>query len=282
MIIDNGLYKVAVQDVPESGGGLFTVSTSAQHPYWPNENIFYGGIEEEFFSTYSTVRSFTSHTDYVLSLEPYKTDLGYFIIVIGPASNTVRSGNSIQTTFTLTKPDYPDDLTIVQTISLHGTTFLDATIEITTSVTNTGSEPVSVGIRYLLDFMFDGDDATSFQQKSPDGNILSEERTFSPVPFQYYKMENVTGTPRMYMMGTALVPAPTPPDQVEFASWPEASDMAFTYDTTGLFCGDSCILYYWGNTDGRTLSPSDTTTVTALLFENQSPLLASRGISFLG
>lgn len=279
MDISNGIYKVTVEN-----NGSFKAYTGAGHPYWPNKDILYDGPLLE--TTYNTIRSFTSHTDYVLSVQPSVTDPGYNIIFTGPASQTVRSGNRIQTTITLTKLNYPDDLTIVQTIALHGTTFLSSTIEITLAVMNTGSEPVSVGIRYFLDFELGGNDGPSFQQKGPDGDVLSSERTFSPVSYQYYQMKNTTGAPAMYILGTALgpstlVPVPTPPDQLEFAEWNYAKDKAFTYNTTGLPCRDCCVLYYWGNQGGIEVSPSGSTTVTALLFENQLPKLASRGVPFL-
>lgn len=281
MDISNGIYKVTVEN-----NGSFKAYTGAGHPYWPNEDILYDGSLLELETTYNTIRSFTSHTDYVLSARPSVTDPGYNIIFTGPASQTVQSGNSIQTTITLTKPNYPDDLTIVQTVALHGTTFLSSTIEITIAVMNTGSEPVSVGIRYFLDFELGGNDGPSFQQKNPDGDVLRNERTFSPVSYQYYQIENATGSPAMYLLGTALgpstlIPVPTPPDQLEFAEWNHAQETAFTYNTAGRLCSDSCVLYYWGNQGGIEVSPSGSTTVTALLFENQLPKLASRGVPFL-
>jgi len=279
MDISNGIYKVTVEN-----NGSFKAYTGAEHPYWPNKDILYAKHSDE--TTYNTIRSFTSHTDYVLSEIPSVTDPGYSIIFTGPASNTVLSGSSIQTTITLTKPQYPDDLTIVQTIALHGTTFLSSTIEITVAVINTGSEPVLVGIRYFLDFELGGDDGPSFQQKGPDGDVLSNERTFSPVSYQYYQLKKPTGAPAMYIMGNALgpstlVPVPTPPDQLEFAEWDHAEDTAFTYNTTDHHCSDSCVLYYWGNPGGIEVPPSGSTAVTALLFENELPKLASRGVPFL-
>lgn len=284
MNISNGIYKAAVWDTSLERAGLFSVCTGAGHPYWPNEDILYGCVEEYPYS-YITIRSFTSHTDYVLYQYAYQTDPGYNIILVGSEANTVLSGNSIQTTITLTKPEYPDDLTIIQTIALHGTTFLNSKIEITTTIMNTGSDPVLIGVRYFLDFTLGENDGPSFQQKGPDGDVLSSERTFSPVPFQYYKMQNTTGSPAMYIMGTALgpstlVPVPTPPDQLEFVSW-NSAHAAFTYETTGLPCEDSGLLYYWGNQGGIEVPPSGSTAVTALLFENELPKLASRGVPFL-
>jgi len=278
MDISNGIYKVTVKN-----NGSFRAYTDTEHPYWPNEDIFYDGTGE---TTYNTIRSFTSHTDYVLSEIPSATDPGYNIIFTGPASNTALSGSSIQTTITLTKPEYPDDLTIVQTIALHGTTFLNSTIEITVAVINTGSEPVLVGIRYFLDFDLGGYFGLSFQQKGPDGDVLNNERTFSPVPYQYYQTKNTTGSPAMYILGTtlgpsSLTPIPTPPDQLEFADWDHAEDTAFTYNTTAHHCSDGCVLYYWGNRGGIEVPPSGSISVTALLFENEPLRLASRGVPFL-
>lgn len=51
--------------------------------------------------------------------------------------------------------------------------------------------------------------------------------------------------------------------------------------TTDRHCSDSCVLHYWGNQGGIEVPPSDSTSVTALLFENELPKLASRGVPFL-
>lgn len=285
LVISNGIYKVAVEDVPQTGGGMYTIGTASGHPKWPDQDIFYNGMDETPETTYSTIRSFTTQTDYTTFSHAVYTDPGYSIQYTGPASNTVQVGNAIQTTFVLTTPDYSDNLTIVQTITLHGTTFTDSTIEVTTAVTNTGpSDPVTIGIRYLWDFSLAGVDLSLFQQKEPGGSVLTEEADFSPVTFQYYKMTNSAGSPSMYIMGTAngpgsLVPVPTAPRRLVFANWDLTFENAFSYAITGDLEGDSCVLYYWGDRQEITIPPGGTASVTAILFELGDS--AVRGVPFI-
>ncbi len=284
IVFQNSIYKASVEDVAAAGGGLYTFATASANPKWPDQDIFYSGLDEEPGTTYNTIRSFTSHTDYTQYYTVPITDPGYTIVFPGDASVTVQSGNSVVTTYTLTKPAYPDDLTIVQTVSLHGTTFYSSTIEVTTAVTNTGNADVAVGIRYLWDFSLAGIDLSLFQQIKPDGLVLTEETDFSPVTFQYYMMTDDADAPNMYIYGTANGPAtfsppPTPPDRIVFASWPHARDRAFSYTITGSLQSDSCVLYYWGQNQGLSIPPGGTVSVTQYLFQPNNN--AVRGIPFI-
>lgn len=283
LIASNGIYKVAVEDMPNLGGGQYTIGTDSGHPAGPNLSILYGGDGGYPGTSYNTIRSFTSHTDYTQD-GGSSTDPGYQAINMSPASTTVQSGTNIRTTFVLTTPQYSDNLTIVQNITIHGTTYNDSAIEITTAVTNTGLTPVTVGIRYLWDYELDGDDGPTFQQLNPDGSVLTTEQTFSPVTFVAYDMANNTGSPPMHVKGAAkglgtISPVPTPPSQLQYTRWGSADSVSFSYTTSGRSTDDDCaVLYYWWNQSGTLIPPGQTVTVTTSLYEVAPP---SRGISFL-
>lgn len=285
IVISNGIYKVAVENDAAVGGGLYTIATDSGHPAGPNQNIFYRALVPPLgTTTYNTIRSYSTSTDYIqyANTTGLGTDLGFSIVAMSSASNTVQiSPTSILTTYTLTTPLYHDNMTIAQYIAIHGTTFNDSTIEITTSVTNTGTSPLRIGIRYLWDYELDGDDGPTFQSLNPNGSVLTTEATFAPPTFQSYEMKNNTGTPLMTIKGTAngpgtLTPPPTPPDMLQYALWPAARSVVFSYNTTGLNAdGDSAVLYYWGRQqNGIEINPRGIITVSASLFAS-----ACRGIS---
>src|SRR5712691_5642252 len=60
----NDFYQVHVQDLPRLNGvGLYTITTGPAHPAGSGLNVLYGNSEPG--TTFNTIRSYTSGTDYV-------------------------------------------------------------------------------------------------------------------------------------------------------------------------------------------------------------------------
>ena len=154
-------------------------------------------------------------------------------------------------------------MTIVEVIDTHGTTFETSTVEVTTSITNNGTAPLAVGVRYLWDTQIGQDDGPTFQQFSPDAPAIILEKSFPNPAFQFYRIQDNNGntpTPLFSVYGTvsgpsSVTPAPTEPDLLVNADWSNSVDAPFAYTvnpsqdvSTDNGSNDNAVLYYWGPT----------------------------------
>lgn len=254
----NGFYNVDVN----SENGQYTVTTGPSHPLGEGLNVLFGGGSPG--TSFDTVRSYTSHTDYDLRSAP---------------SSTVPLGSTgFQTTYTISGKD---NLTVVQTVRVDGVKFEDSHVEVTTIVTNNGGAPVRIGVRYLWDYQINEDDGPTFQQNNPNGPVLLTEQDFPSPSFEYYTIEDndVSPSPPTFdVLGTVTGPAsanPVPPTLLKNVSWPDASGTAFDY-TTGteivssheMGPNDNAVLYYWGDTeaDAPVLAPGASYRASASMF----------------
>ena len=301
----NTFYRVFVEDSSISGRlGLYTATTGPDHPAGPGLNVLYGDGSPG--TTFNTVRSFTSNTDYVqiggtVSSNP--------IMVLSPFGALAPIGTTgFRATYTLPgPPTTPDALTIVQDVNVNGTTFLNSTVEVTTSVTNTGEGAVAIGIRYLWDFEIGDDDGPTFMQRNPFGAVLVDEAEFISPTYESYRMQDndVNPNPPTFdVFGTVtgpatVVPPPTAPGVLQFADWPLSEDTAFDYAINptrniadeGEGSNDSDVLYYFGRdaNSAIAIAPGATATVSASLFltlpqavTSPVPTLAAAALVALG
>ena len=277
----NAYYLVDVDE------GRYTAQTGDSHPVTistgERQNVLYGdGIPN---TSYMTIRSYTSGTDYidtgftpnsgltVRSLEPYESGAAF-------GSTGVRTEWDLpggQTT--------PDDLTVVQLINVVGTTLDNSAINDTTTITNNGAVPVSLGIRYLWDWQIAGDDGPSFAPVQPDGPAVVTEQTYNSPNFTAYGIQDNNGvdSPLFVVYGSAdgpatISPEPTNPDVLKYVSWADAVDEAFDYTTSPSHDvaspagdDDSATLYYWGPDSDHAIviAPGDSVTVSAALFAGE-------------
>lgn len=254
----NGFYNVDVNNE----NGQYTVTTGPSHPLGEGLNVLFGDGSPE--TSFDTVRSYASHTDYDLRNVP---------------SSTVPLGSTgFQTTYTISGED---SFTVVQTVRVDGVKFEDSRVEVTTVVTNNGGTSVPIGVRYLWDYQINEDDGPTFQQNNPDGPVLLTEQEFPSPGFQYYTIEDndVSPSPPTFdVLGTVTGPAgadPVPPTLLKNVSWPEAFGTAFDY-TTGAETvssqetgpNDNAVLYYWGDTeaDAPMLAPGASYRASASMF----------------
>jgi hypothetical protein len=271
----NSFYQVFVNADPAPGIGQYTIMTGPNHPVTisteaPKNVLFGDGVPG---TTYNTIFSYTTGTAYVANFAA-TPEPG--LIVLSPttpgitAAVTTLGTTGYRTTYTLAgPPQTPDKLTIVQDVNTHGTTFETSTVEVTTTITNNGTSPVSVGLRYLWDTQIGQDDGPTFQQLSPDAAVLLTEKSFTAPSFGFYRIQdnnNNDPTPLFSVFGTvtqptSITPPPTPPDLLVNASWPSAVDAPFAYtpnpatdvsSATGV--DDNAVLYYWGATQATAIS----------------------------
>lgn len=291
----NSIYRVFVQDNPTLGIGLYTATTGPDHPAGSGLNVLFGFGGGSPGTTYNTIRSYTSGTDYV---QITSTPSSPFNIVSLTSFGTIApiGTTGFRTTYVLPGPPAtPDALTIVTDVNVNGTTFADSTIEVTTIITNNGADPVSLGIRYLWDFQVASDDGPTFQQINTDGPTLVNEAQFTSPGFESYKIQDndVSPNPPTYdIFGTvngpsAISPPPTPPQLLQFVSWPASFSTAFNYTINpalniadlGQGPNDSAVNYFFGPDDASaiTINPGSSKTFSESLFVTP-PI--ERGIAF--
>ncbi len=274
----NTIYRVLVEDTGINAG-TYSAKTGTAHPS-PNQNVLYGAVSNVTSTNYTTIRSYTSSTDYPQRGNPASsfgvTALSGFYTGTTPISTT-----GYQTTWSLPggTVQNPDNLLIVQDWNVEGTTLNDSRIALSTSVTNRGGTTVLLGIRYLWDYQIGTDDGPTFTQRNPDGAVLVNETTFAPPGFEFYHIEGNSAATTFTISGTANGPNALQPSQanpLKFVCWSSAVGQAFDYATTGANCvggsgttaNDTAVLYYFGATSGSAISvpPGETVTVTEYVF----------------
>ncbi|RLD13607.1 MAG: hypothetical protein DRI28_05530, partial [Caldiserica bacterium] len=164
-VTSNGIYEISIDDI--SAIGVFTVSTGSNHPN-PYQNVLYGGAAHNPWSSYLTIQSYTTKTTYVSTDSSPSVPSGFTLRNMH-SYNPVISDlvNGFRTVWNINNPDM---LEVVQETIIHGTEYENSYVEVTTTVTNTGDSPVSIGIRYQWDWMIDGSDDSWFATREPDGD----------------------------------------------------------------------------------------------------------------
>jgi hypothetical protein len=310
----NDFYGVTVEALPGGVGiGVYTATTGTMHPITGAlgaQNVLFGGGVPG--TSYTSLRSYTSGTDYVqrnsvalaggapltLPLEGFVLAGEEAIPVGDPMSplgfrTIYRVGSAAAA---------PDLLRVEQETSVVGATFNTSAVQVRTSITNEGSAPVSVGVRYLWDFQIGpGDDGPSFLEKDPDGVVIGSEAAYAAPAFERFESvdNNDPGAcfglgnspfPFFAVSGTVLGPAalaPTPPTKLAYVSWPHLSGLAgkvlgvipatnaFDYAPAGMDAAscivsvdDTGVAYWWGDQAGNALSiaPGATVSVAAYIF----------------
>ena len=287
--VSNNIYDLSVEDTLVSAGvGTYTVSTGAGFPQ-PNQDILYDGVAHAPWSSYLTVRSYTTNMDYVTTTLGPGTTPGFVVANLDPAVVSVVPTATSVTTSWFTGAVGPDALDITQVTAIEGTTVADSRVRVTTNVTNVGPESVEIGIRYEWDLMIDGSDDSWFAERTPDGAWTETEIAYAPPIFEQFETTNDPSAPVFSIFGTVtgpptFTPPPSPPDRFVYASWGGAYSNAFDYTPTGMTGMDSAVLYYWGNngTKAILLIPGETVSVTEYLYAVPPPPTAVPTLTPIG
>lgn len=254
----NGIYDVAVENTVRIG--TYTARTGATHPVTIStgavQPLLYGGASLSPGTGYTTIRSYTTMTEYHNGGTPTASP-GFVTQQLDASAVAITAlGTTGYRTTWITAG--PDQLQIQQDVRVNGTTFYDSRVEITTTVQNIGPNPVDIGIRYLHDALTDGDDGPSFTQFGPDGLPQVTEQGYGNPWFVGYRLEDNDPalSPEYAVYGTVsgpatMIPSPTPPNSLMFTSWGNAVGNAFDYTPNPALdvasgWGDSAVLYYFG------------------------------------
>ncbi len=310
----NSQYRVVIEDFIGAGVGLYSVRTGPAHPITlstafrnQQQDLLAGAKNSQTGTSYTTIRSYNTQTDYVQTDLARSTDFNVVWL-----DSLFLNDDSLVTDFiepigttglrvTYNLPGLPrtnntavirDTLQIIQTIDVHGGNFNDSWVEITTEVKNLGTQSARIGVRYLWDLNVAGDDGPVVLQKCGDP-FGPNETAFMRTDFTFgvaSANDSIGATPPAYeVYSSVLTPAnleraPFLPERLQQVFWPFAFFEAFEYDvreevnvTSGdLTGGDVALQYFWG--DGLnppiTLWPGETFQATQVLFAglpNQEP-----------
>lgn len=280
----NDIYRIFMQDDPSTNVmGTYTAGTGPGHGT-PGLNIFYSGYYPATnpWSTYLTIRSFTSQTDYVSRLGTPSS--GYTVVNIGDdpapgASVTKPDDRTLLAAWELTNGT--DNLLVEQLITVIGSTKEDSKIMVETTITNlnpAGGESVEIGVRYLWDLMIDQAD-NAFIRMLPGGSWLTNFTDFIYPNYEYFETTDDTLDPTFSILGTimgdpSIIPPAVEPDTFVYGFWPKIYDEAWEYTLDGTPGDDSCVLYYWGYDIPILITPESSYTTRAYLwteYEEQEP-----------
>ena len=283
----NEIYRVFVIDTG-SFAGLYTAMTGPGHPEGAGLNVLYGDGSPG--TTYNTIRSYTSETDYVQesTLSTFST------VLLGPFGTTTLIGTTgVRTTYILPGPPVtPDALIIISEVNVSGTTFENSAINVITTITNPNPNPLSAGIRYEWDYQIGADDGPTFQTINPEGEVLTTETQFDSPAFEMYRIEDNDvnpNPPTFNIYGTVTGPAefkPTPPDLLQYVSWPNAVSQAFEYtinpelDIATIAGGinDSAVLHFFGHNQENAITIPGVTSAGASLANAENSVTVSSSL----
>lgn len=309
----NAFYRVLVEGSRGGPGvGVYNVRTGPAHPITlrsGSQSLLAGAAPG---TSFTAIRSYTSGADYVqrsglslapgapptYTLEPF-VQAGEEAVPFGDPNDPV----GFTTTYRVSRSaGAADDLKLEQVARVVGTAFDDSAFRLTTTITNEGAAEVRVGIRYLWDLEVGANDCgPTFQARSPDGAVLTEEADHLDPPFETIESRDNNDPaacfsggnspfPFFEVRGSVVGPAPlgpTPPTRLTYASWPAVSGLpdrfggltpapsAFTYTPAGadiatcdVSLDDSAAVYWWGDEEANALviAPGQSVSVSAYLY----------------
>mgnify|MGYP005841032217 CR=1 FL=1 len=231
----NPFYRILVTEQSDGNGvGTYAVITGPDHPVGPNLNVLYRFPDGLLGTSYTTVRSYTSGTNYVQRNITRSNTV--WLDAYGTVTPLDSSG--FRTTYELPgAPVTPDALTIMSDLQVIGTTFHDSAVEVTTRIRNNGPTEVAIGVRYLWDFQIGRDDGPTLQPINPDGPVFVRETGFVQPTFSGFRIQDNDANPNpptFSVYGTvnqsfSATPSTRAPDLLQFVSWRDIANVPFTY-----------------------------------------------------
>lgn len=286
----NDIYRIYVKDeAPDFG--TYTVSTGDSHPATINmgarQDILYEGVAGTPWSSYLTVRSYTTQTEYTSNSSSTPSPApGFSQANLDISAGAVTSG-ATWVTNNWSVVNGSDNIGISQTVAVEGTTLADSRVRVTTAITNNSGPNaiVNIGVRYEWDIMVDGEDGSYIKTVDPYSGWYSTEQEVSSPVINQFQAVNDPSSPIFYINGSvngpAFSPLPTPPSLMQFADWGLVDGEAFDYTPTGQTIAgpsnDSAVTYLWGDTQNNSivLGEGETDSFTQYLFAPMTESLPS-------
>jgi hypothetical protein len=232
----NGIFTVYVNPAGGVGVGDYTITTGPQNLAGGGQNVLFGDGQPN--TTYMEVADANAadnpgggRTVYVeggFVTKPDQVNLDSYPAVVVPVGTT-----GFKATWTIGQPDLAS---ISQLVNVHGTTEANSRVEVTTTLQGTAG--ASFDVQYLWDYQLGADDGPALQTDSAAGQfqpfspLVTSEVTLSgaSVPSTYTVVDNDgNASPPTFAIGATagsgpvgVTPAPTAPNAVQYACWPQA------------------------------------------------------------
>lgn len=265
-VIDNGIFRVQVD-----GGaslGAISVTTGADHPAGPDLPVLSqpGRPGSSFF----TVHSYDTGTDYT------QREMAGVVNLAPSGTVTPLGEDGLRVTYEITEPD---QLQVVQDLTIGGTTLDDTFVAVETTVMNTGDQEVRVGLRRLWDLHL-------LTNARPE-TILDLDPDFGDPPFERSVSHpgGDTWSAHSALHGLAIAgsvaggpyagsPLPSPPDLLQYVNRSSVLTAPFGHTISApalAISRDSTLLAFWGDTLARSrpIAPGGQTTVTTLFHDHE-------------
>ncbi|MGB9590042.1 MAG: hypothetical protein ACPL68_04075, partial [Candidatus Hydrothermia bacterium] len=267
--VSQGYVACYIENTTTDGYGTITAATDTLHPRGPDISLLFAGAAHNPWSSYLTIRSYRSNTDFVTRYSGCTTQAGYSVAQMDPyfVGSYMIKGNedSVVTVWNL-----PDNLRAEQHIYALGNNVADARIQVMTYVINThASQNRTVSVRYEWDIHIFDTDAPyirAYKTTGWSGWYGSEKHWWGDSMGLYYEENQnpILGTPLWHYISckwSPWPPDPLDPDTFYFVRWPLAWGSAFPVnymadgrDSLARY-NDDCVVFMWVN---KTIGPGDT------------------------
>ncbi len=277
-------YVAGYIDNGSSEAGTYTAATDTLHARGSDISLLYGGNSHNPWSSYLTVRSYATNTDYVSRDAGSSTNAPFSVVELQPYYMGTFRIHGNEDSLVSIWDGLPEDLRIEQHIYALGNTQEDSRLQIMTKVINNASVNRTVSVRYQWDIHINTSDDPFIRAYIGGGGWspwLAWEDQWDGTNIGYYYEENenpVLGTPYWHYFSTRWAPwapDPTDPDTFFFVRWPTVYGDAFIIDY--LSDGrdsiggnqDDAVALMWVN---RTISPGDTLSIVEYIWSPNSPV----------
>lgn len=259
--------SVAVADSPPAGEGAFRVLVEDQAGadglgVFAATDVAGGDVLEtrgpgDAYSSYVTVRSYTTGTDYVqTSALPAS---GFAVVPLEPYGSVLSVEDGWRSFYSLPASSPSGEaLSVIADVTAAG-----PNLSVAAEVSNQGDAEMQVGVRFLLDVSLDGDTGPALRLQGDTSTVESSAR-----PGQSLQIVAETGRSLSVLDDGQA-------DAVAFGHWDRAFQTAFDYTPDGTDIAspaglnDSALLYYFGSTEDTalTLAPGESLRVAVAMSE---------------
>ncbi|NPB03920.1 MAG: hypothetical protein GXO39_05855 [Thermotogae bacterium] len=269
--------------------GSYTARTGTLHTD-PLVTILYGADLPSVWSSFTTIRSERSNTEYITTNDTPTPSPGYTVLSVLPYTTQVicnESGPIKSVTFVYNLTNGGDNLTVKEIFWVMGSNSDNTRLWHKTIVRNDDVLPTTIGVRWQYDtHLRDTDHPAHYQCDYYPAFSLScgpqimYEAVLSPIPntFDYLRTSDTDPPSGLYHIFAVYEQGPdsgivSPPDMVYHAYWVDAYNHTWTWSLAGqnisLGSGmDNAFVYFW---DPVTLLPGDSAVYYSYIGATRTP-----------
>ncbi len=281
--VSNGYLACYIRNATD-GFGTITAATDSLHPRGKDISLLYGGASHSPWSSYITVRSHRSNTDFVSRYTSCTTQSGYSVAYLQDyflGSYKIKGNEDSVVTIW---DGLPDNLRVEQHIYVIGTSAATSRIQVMTKVINKSNQTRTVSVRYEWDIHIFDTDAPylrGYRNGGWTGWYGYETKWWGDSIALYYEenQDRIAMTPFWHYISCKWAPwppDPLDPDTFFYMRWPTAYSSAFpaNYMVDGIRdslprYNDDCVVFMWVN---RTIPAHDSLIVVEYLWSPNQPL----------